>query len=99
MSSTSPAAELVSILGRAEAALARGDSEAANVDMKAGADLCRRLQAAGITVPARELGVLRELADRCGVALARIAKELNAESLRDENHRRGIVTYHEALSR
>lgn len=99
MSTTSPAVELVSSLGRAEAALARGDSEAADVEMKAAADLCRRLQAAGVSVPARELGVLRELADRLGVALAQLARELNAESLRDENHRRGIVTYHEALTR
>lgn len=88
-----PSMELATMLGRADAALARGDREAASVDMAAAADLCRRLQMAGLGIPATELQGLRDLADRCGVALGRLGQELNAESFRDDNHRRGISTY------
>jgi hypothetical protein len=88
-----PAEELVSELGRAEAALACDDTETANVAMAAAADLCRRLQAAGVVVPPAELAVLRALAERCGLALTRLGQDLNAESFRDDNHRRGVDTY------
>jgi hypothetical protein len=85
--------DLVSELGRAEAALGRDDAETANVAMSAAADVCLRLQAAHIDVPAPELAVLRTLAERCALALDRLRLRLNAESLRDDNHRRGVETY------
>jgi hypothetical protein len=88
-----PSVELATMLGRADAALARGDMEAADVDMAAAADLCRRLQTAGLGISGTELQGLRDLADRCGVALGRLGEALNAESFRDDNHRRGISTY------
>ena len=93
-----PSVELGERLRRAEAALASNDLEAADAQMAAAADLCRRLQAAGLGVPAAELGALRDLADRCGASLTRIGDALNAESMRDENHRRGINSYHATLS-
>ena len=85
--------ELARTLESANAALARGDTEAANIAMADAADLCRRMQAAGLGVLATDQGVLRDLADRCGVALTRLAHELNAESFRDDNQRRGLRTY------
>jgi hypothetical protein len=96
---TSPAAELVALLAQADAALARDDHDGAAEAMTAAADLCRRLQAAGVGVPASELVALRELGDRCGLALERMARELNAASFRGENHRRGIITYDRASRR
>jgi hypothetical protein len=96
---TSPAAELVALLGQADAALTRGDHDGAAEVMASAADLCRRLQAAGVGVPASELAALRALGDRCGLALERMARELNAASFRGENHRRGITTYDRASRR
>ena len=87
------AADLMTTLGQADAALARGDTEAANEAMAAAADLCSRLQAAGLGVPAGELATLQEIADRCGVALLRLGQDLNAESFRGDNLRRGMRTY------
>ncbi len=89
----SAAAELLKTLAQADAALAVDDTAAAGVAMALAADLCRRVQAAGLGVPPHELGMLRALADRCGPALARLGQDLNAESFRDDNHRRGLRTY------
>jgi hypothetical protein len=91
--------DLATLLGRADVALAHGDTTAADVAMAEAADLCRRLQAAGLGVPADELGILRDLAERCGLALTRLGQELNAESFRDDNHRRGMVMYQTSLRR
>lgn len=84
---------LIDILGHAETALASGDMESADAAMQAGADLCRRLQAAGIAVPASELAAVRDMAERCGMELARLTTELNADSAKGENFRRGMASY------
>jgi hypothetical protein len=94
-----PSRELDERLRKAEAALAAGDLETADTHMAAAADLCRRLQEAGLGVPEAELAALRTLAERCGVSLSRVGEALNAESLRDGNHRRGITSYHATLTR
>jgi len=99
MDAPSPAQELVAALTRASAALEAGDFEAADGDMTAAADLCRRLQSAGVTVPASELTRLRELYEKCGVALARVGQELNAASFEGEHQRRGLETYLAATNR
>lgn len=92
-----PSVELAEALKRADAALQVGDLAAADGHMLAAADLCRRLQAAGLGVPESELGALRAVAERCGVSLARAGRTLNAACHRDDNHRRGIASYHAAL--
>ena len=97
--SLAPSEELAERLRLVEAALAANDVETADTHMTAAADLCRRLQAAGLGVPEAELGGLRALAERCGVSLLRVGEALNAESLRDGNHRRGITSYHATLTR
>jgi uncharacterized membrane protein YccC len=97
--SRAPSTELAEQLGRAEAALGRDDLETADALMAGAADLCRRLQTSGLGVPPAELAQLRELAERCGASLTRLSRALNAESLRDDNHRRGISTYLETLSK
>lgn len=94
-----PSEELAERLRLVEAALAANDVETADTHMTAAADLCRRLQAAGLGVPEAELGGLRALAERCGASLSRVADALNAESLRDGTHRRGITSYHATLTR
>ncbi len=93
MNAPAPSTELVEALTQAEAALAAGDTETANVAMESAADLCRRLQTAGLGVPPPELGVLRDLAERVGLALQRLGLELQADSLRGDNHRRGMASY------
>jgi hypothetical protein len=93
MNAPAPATELVDALTRAAAALDAGDPEAAGVDMAAAADLCRRLQTAGLSIPAPELTVLRELYERCGVAVVRMGQELNAAGFRGEQQRRGMEAY------
>jgi hypothetical protein len=95
----SAAAELVSELSRADAALAGNDTESANVAMAAAADICLRMQAAGVTVPLAELTILRATAERCGLALDRLRQELNAESFQNDNHRRGVDAYLAAARR
>jgi hypothetical protein len=92
-----PQRELMDALQRTEAALAAGDGEAANLAMAGGVDLCRRLHEAGVPIPAEEADGIRALAERCGVALAAFGKRLNAESFRDDNHRRGIQSYQDSL--
>lgn len=94
-----PSTELADRLARAEAALQQDDLETADGHLAAAADLCRRLQAAGLGIPLQELGELRTLAERLGISLASVGERLNAESQRDENHRRGIVSYHATLTR
>ena len=94
-----PSVELAERLRRTEAALAQGDLKGAEAEMAAAAELCRRLQAAGLGVPPEEAGALRDLNERCGAALKRVGNALNAESLRDENLRRGISSYHATLTR
>jgi ketopantoate reductase len=86
-------ADLVAAMEQAQAALTKGDTEAANVVMTAAAEICQGLQASGIIVPAAEMERLRELTARCGVELTRLGHKLNAESFRDDNHLRGIATY------
>jgi hypothetical protein len=97
--SLAPSQELAERLRQVEEALGANDVETADIHMAAAADLCRRLEAAGLGVPEAELGVLRALAERCGVSLSRVGEALNAESLRDGNHRRGITSYHATLIR
>ncbi|HEY4184083.1 MAG TPA: hypothetical protein VGP07_03400 [Polyangia bacterium] len=94
-----PTVELAENLGRAHAALQAGDLATADTQMLAAADLCRRLQAAGLGVPDGELTALRELSESCGNSLARLAERLNASAIRNENHRRGITSYHATLLR
>ncbi|HEX2658799.1 MAG TPA: hypothetical protein VHU40_11025 [Polyangia bacterium] len=94
-----PSDELADRLGRAEAALNADDLEAADAHLASAADLCRRLQAAGLGIPPQELATLRALAERCGTSLISVGERLNAASQRDENHRRGIVSYHNTLTR
>ena len=55
MDAPSPVQELVDTLTRVAAALDAGESDAASADMEAAADLCRRLQSAGMSLPAAEL--------------------------------------------
>jgi hypothetical protein len=93
-----PERALLDSLCRAETALAAGDAEAANAAMAEGADLCRRLHAAGIHLPAAEAEHLRATAERCGAALVAFGKRLNDESFRDDNHRRGILSYQDGTS-
>jgi len=97
--SHAPSVELAERLRRAQEALAKNDLGAADGHMAAAADLCRRMQEAGLGVPAEEIDGLREMARRCGDALARAGESLNAESLRDDNHRRGITAYLATLTR
>lgn len=96
---TEAAADLLVALNEAEGALARDDSQAAEAAMAAGAAICRQMQADGQTIPAADLVALQKLATSCGVSLTRIGTALNAESLRDDNHRRALVTYQDTLRR
>jgi hypothetical protein len=93
MNAASPVQELVAALTRAAAALGAGESDAAAADMEAAADLCRRLQGAGMGVPAAELARLRELYEQCGVALGHMSEQLNAASFQGEQQRRGLDAY------
>jgi hypothetical protein len=86
-------ADLVGFLEQAESALARGEHDTADTAMSAAAEICRRMQSAGVPIPNEEIGALQALVARCGTLLERMAAELNAESLRDDNHRRGLLTY------
>ena len=99
MASQTPSVELADRLHRAQEALAQNDLSAADGHMAAAAELCRRMQEAGLGVPADEIEGLRDVARRCGEALARAGQSLNAESLRDDNHRRGINAYLATLTR
>lgn len=93
MSAPDPAHELGETLTRVTAALDAGDTEAASVDMEAAADLCRRLLAAGFRVPSSQVAGLRELYERCGIALVRMGDRLNAASFEEEQQRRGLDAY------
>jgi hypothetical protein len=93
MSGSTPHAALAEALARAETALAAGDVAAAAREMAEAADLCRRLQAAGLPVPAEHAESLGALSARCGEHLDRLASELQVDSRRNEQHRRGIVSY------
>lgn len=97
--SLAPSQELADRLRRVEEALGANDLETADIHMAGAAELCRRLQAAGLGVPEAELGALQALAERCGVSLSRAGEALNADSLRDGNHRRGIISYNATLTR
>jgi hypothetical protein len=99
MDAPSPVHELVDALTRAAAALAAGQSDAASADMEAAAELCRRLQGAGMGVPAAELDRLRALYEQCGVALGHMSQQLNAASFQGEQQRRGLVAYHDRAGR
>jgi hypothetical protein len=93
MSQSPPFAALRATLERADSDLAGGDAESASLAMAAAADICRDLHARGVQVNPQDIGPLREIAARCGTSLARLASALNAESLRDDNHRRALLTY------
>jgi hypothetical protein len=84
---------LLELLVRAEVALSSGDTEAAAEVMQEGAALCARWQAAGIAVPPGEVEALRDIVARCGDELARLTEELNADSAKGENFRRGMTSY------
>lgn len=84
---------LTEILACAEAALGTGDTEAAAVAMQSGAELCARLEAAGLPVPPSEISALRDRFDRCGVELERLTRELQSDSAKGENLRRGVASY------
>ena len=84
---------LQTLLASVEQALATGDCEAADKQMDAAAALCADLQQRGLALPASALPAVRELAERCGAALLRARDALNAESQRDDNHRRALLTY------
>jgi len=93
MTDQDPSTELMALLGRAAEAMNSGDCDAAEREMAVAAALCERLQNAGVTLPAGQLAAVQEVAEQCGLALKRVGKELNAESQRDENHRRAFLTY------
>ena len=93
MTDSDPATALQTMLTAVEQALALGDCEAADQQMGAAAALCADLQGRGITLPSASLPDMRELAERCGAALLRARDALNAESQRDDNHRRALLTY------
>lgn len=93
MTDSDPATVLQTLLASVEQALAAGDCEAADKQMDAAAALCADLQQRGLTLPPATLPAARELAERCGAALLRARDALNAESQRDDNHRRALLTY------
>jgi hypothetical protein len=92
-----PSLELAEMLKKALAALASEDLAAADEQMAAAAQLCHRLQAAGLGIPHGEVSALRDLAEKCGLALADANQRVNDASIRDENLRRGIRSYHATL--
>jgi len=92
-----PSVELAEMLKKACAALQDDDLAAANEHMAAAAELCKRLQVAGLGIPEDEIQALRTLAEQCGRSLADANRHLNDNSMRDENHRRGIRSYHATL--
>jgi len=92
-----PSVELAEMLKKVLAELDNQNLAAADEQMAAAAQLCHRLQVAGLGIPAEEVPALRTLADRCGRALEGANQRLNDASLRDENLRRGIRSYHATL--
>lgn len=84
---------LTEILACAEVALGTGDTEAAAVAMQSGAELCALLESAGLTVAPSEMMALQDRFDRCGVELERLTRELQSDSARGENLRRGVASY------
>jgi len=92
-----PSLELAEMLKKALAALASEDLSVADEQMAAAAQLCHRLQVAGLGIPEDEVPVLRGLAEKCGLALANANQRLNDASMRDDNLRRGIRSYHATL--
>ncbi len=92
-----PSVELAEMLKRAYAALQANDLATADEHMGAAGQLCHRLQAAGLGIPEDELPALRTLAEKCGASLGDAGRRLNSTSLREENHRRGIRSYHATL--
>jgi len=92
-----PSLELAEMLKKALAALAQQDLAVADEQMAAAAQLCRRLQVAGLGIPEDEVPALRALAEKCGLALTDASQRLNDASMRDDNLRRGIRSYHATL--
>ena len=84
---------LHAILERTEADLARGDTASADTAMAAAEGICHDMRDSGIQIPPDAMEALQELAARCGTSLAGLARALNTESLRDDNHRRALLTY------
>ena len=98
MHAPDPAHELGDALTRAATALDAGDTETASVDMEAAGNLCRRLLAAGFQLPPVQVARLRELYERCGIALVRVGERLNAASFEGEQQRRGLDAYHATMA-
>ena len=92
-----PSVELAEMLKKVLASLDAEALAAAAEQMAAAAQLCHRLQAAGLGIPQDEVPALRSLAEKCGQALGNANQRLNDASMRDENHRRGIRSYHATL--
>ncbi len=99
MSHSPPWTALQTVLERAESDLARGDAESANIAMAEAADICRALQGGGLQISPQNAAALQNLTESCGISLARLVRALNAESLRDDNHRRALLTYQASRSR
>jgi hypothetical protein len=93
MSQSQPWTALRTILERAESALKRGDAESADVAMGEAATLCHDSRVSETPIAPGALEALQELTARCGTSLAGLARALNTESLRDDNHRRALLTY------
>ncbi|MEO5768199.1 MAG: hypothetical protein ABIS92_07590 [Polyangia bacterium] len=93
MNPTSAYQALTEILTCAEVALGKGDTEAAAVAMQSGAELCARLESADLIVTPSEMAALKDRFDRCGVELERLTRELQSDSARGENLRRGVASY------
>src|SRR3569833_2171701 len=92
-----PSVELAEMLKKVLASLGAEDLAAADEQMAAAAQLCHRLQAAGLGIPQDEVPALRSLAEKCGQALGNANQRLDDASMRDESHRRGMRSYHDAL--
>ena len=93
MSDTTPSHALRECLRRADAAMKADDIETANAAMADGAAICLQLQETGLPLPSDDAESLRQLANACVNALVALSNRLNARSFRDDQHRRGILSY------
>ena len=93
MSAPSSTDQLQECLRRADLAMQSDDLDAANAAMAEGAALCVRMQDAGLSLPADSAGDLRRLAEECENALVALSARLNARSFRDDQQRRGMLSY------
>jgi len=93
MSAPTSSQSLQECLRRADAAMKANDIEAANAAMADGAALCVSLQERGLALPGDDADGLRQLAEECEDALVALSQRLNARSFRDDQQRRGILSY------